>query len=56
MECKKCHQPLQIVRRCRQVRLKCPKCEREYAVHELASGLDAAMEKELEKFSCIIYD
>ena len=56
MKCKECQTPLQVERRCRQVRLKCPKCQREYHIHELASELDSTMEKELERFSCIIYD
>ena len=56
MECKQCHQPLRIERRCRQIRLQCPQCKKEYHIHELAAELDPAMEKELERYSCIIYD
>lgn len=47
MKCKQCQSPLQVLRRCRQI---------QYRIQELASELDSAMEKELEKFSCIIYD
>lgn len=57
MECPSCHHsPLRVERRCSQVRLKCPNCRREYHIHELAAELDDNMEKELEKYSCIIYD
>ena len=56
MKCKQCQSPLQVLRRCRQIRLQCPRCQKEYRIQELASELDSAMEKELEKFSCIMYD
>ncbi|NLZ17740.1 MAG: hypothetical protein GX087_08430 [Desulfobulbaceae bacterium] len=56
MECRQCHHPLRVERRCRQIRLQCTQCKKEYHIHELASELDSAMEKELERFTCIIYD
>ena len=56
MKCKECDHPLIVVRRCRQVRLQCSACKREYRIHELASELDAETEAELERFTCIIYD
>ena len=56
MLCKQCGAPLREERRCRQIRLKCTKCQQEYHIHELAGELDAATEAELERFPCIIYD
>ncbi len=56
MQCKKCGTPLEVLRRCGQVRLKCPGCGREYQIHEVAADLDPQTEAELERFPCIIYD
>lgn len=56
MECKKCEGTLTVLRRCRQVRLKCSGCQREYQIHEVAADLDAATEAELERYTAIIYD
>ena len=56
MDCKKCEGKLTVLRRCRQVRLKCSGCKREYQIHEVAADLDAATEAELERYTAIIYD
>ncbi|MGI6639840.1 MAG: dual CXXC motif small (seleno)protein [Desulfobulbus sp.] len=56
MLCKDCQHPLRVERRCRQILLLCPQCLREYHIHEVAAELDEAMERELERFPCIIYD
>lgn len=56
MECKECGKDLEVERRCRQVRLRCSGCAKEYHIHELASELDPRIEAELERFSCIVYD
>lgn len=56
MECKDCGKDLQVERRCRQVRLRCSGCGREYRIHELAAELDPRTEAELERFPCIVYD
>ena len=57
MQCRQCgHDKLEIVRRCKQVRLRCEKCGREHRIHELAAELDPATEKLLEQHNCIIYD
>ena len=56
MKCRQCGEPLKVQRRCRQVRLKCTGCQREYQIHEVAAELDPATEAELERYTCIIYD
>lgn len=56
MKCKECGEQLQVQRRCRQVRLRCCGCHKEYQIHEVAADLDAETEAELERFTCIIYD
>ena len=56
MNCKECGEPLEVKRRCRQVRLRCTDCEKEYQIHEVAADLDPETELELERFTCIIYD
>lgn len=54
--CEKCGAKLQVVRRCRQVRLQCTGCQREYRIHEVASRLDSATEAILGQYTTIIYD
>jgi transposase-like protein len=44
------------VRRCRQVRLKCTSCQREFQIHEVASRLDSATEALLGQYTTLIYD
>lgn len=56
MKCRECGEQLQVERRCRQVRLQCSECRKEYRIHEVASDLDPETEAELERFTCIIYD
>jgi hypothetical protein len=56
MQCRECGGKLEVERRCRQVRLRCTKCRREYQVHEVASDLDSETEAILERYTCIIYD
>ena len=56
MKCDKCGEKLEVVRRCRQVRLKCTGCLHEYQIHEVASSLDSETEEELSKYTTIIYD
>ncbi len=56
MKCEACGKKLEVVRRCRQVRLKCSGCGREYPIHEVARSLDAETERQLERYTCIIYD
>ena len=56
MKCNKCGQKLEIVRRCRQVRLKCNGCHHEYQIHEVAADLDRETEKLLERYTSIVYD
>ncbi|PIE60232.1 MAG: hypothetical protein CSA31_03120, partial [Desulfobulbus propionicus] len=56
VECKKCDGTLSVLRRCRQVRLKCNKCNHEFHIHEVAADLDAATEAELARYTAIIYD
>ena len=56
MRCPKCDGRLEVVRRCRQVRLRCRACHHEFQVHELAAQLDAETESILERYTCIIYD
>lgn len=56
MKCKACGEMLKVHRRCRQVRLKCSGCHKEYQIHEVAADLDPETEAELERFTCIIYD
>ncbi len=58
MQCKDkdCGQKLEVARRCREVKLRCCGCGREYSIHELASELDRETEQILERYNCIIYD
>lgn len=56
MKCKECDHQLKVLRRCRQVRLQCCGCKKEYQIHEIAAELDPETEAELERFTCIIYD
>jgi len=56
MKCKECGDELEVVRRCRQIRLQCTGCQREYRIHEVATEMDAATEAKLAQYTCIIYD
>jgi len=56
VKCKECGHPLKVLRRCRQIRLQCGGCRKEYQIHEVAADLDQETEAELERFTCIIYD
>ncbi len=56
MKCRKCGKKLVVVRRCRQVRLKCAGCAHEYKIHEVAADLDPETEAQLERYTTIIYD
>jgi hypothetical protein len=56
MKCKQCGHPLKVLRKCRQIRLQCDGCHKEYQIHEIAADLDQETEAELERFTCIIYD
>ena len=54
--CERCGALLEVVRRCRQVRLKCKGCQHEYQIHEVAARLDSATEALLGQYTTIIYD
>lgn len=56
MKCKECGGKLAVERRCRQVRLRCTKCGKEYQIHEVAADLDPEIEEQLARYTCIIYD
>ena len=56
MKCRECDKQLVVQRRCRQVRLQCTGCRKEFRIHEIAADLDRETEAELERFTCIIYD
>ena len=56
MQCRQCGDKLEVSRRCRQVRLRCDGCKREYQIHEVAADLDEETERILERYTCIIYD
>jgi hypothetical protein len=56
MKCRKCGKKLEVVRRCRQVRLMCTGCRKEYHIHEVAADLDVETEEQLAKYTTIIYD
>ncbi|MCL2790484.1 MAG: hypothetical protein FWD79_07550 [Desulfobulbus sp.] len=56
MKCRECGHQLDVLRRCRQVRLQCSGCQKEYQIHEVAADLDPETEAKLERFVCIIYD
>jgi len=56
MKCEKCGKKLEVIRRCRQVRLQCSGCRHEYRIHEVASQLDREIELILERYAAIIYD
>lgn len=56
MTCEQCGEKLEVVRRCREVRLKCSGCRTEFQVHEVATRLDAETEDELGRYTAIIYD
>jgi uncharacterized protein YbaR (Trm112 family) len=56
MKCHHCEGKLEIQRRCRQVRLHCAECNREYQINEVAHLLDAETEDLLGRYTAIIYD
>jgi len=56
MQCKNCGKKLEVVRRCRQVRLKCSGCRKEFQIHEVAADLDKTTENQLANYTSIIYD
>ncbi len=56
MQCRQCGKKLEVARRCREVKLRCTGCGREYPVHEVAADLDEETERILERYTCIIYD
>lgn len=56
MKCKECKGKLEVLRRCRKVRMQCKECGREYHVHEVADQLDRETEELLERYTVIIYD
>ncbi|MEW6221307.1 MAG: dual CXXC motif small (seleno)protein [Thermodesulfobacteriota bacterium] len=56
MDCKRCDGRLEVVRRCRMVRLRCSRCGHEFQIHEVADRLDAETEALLERYTAIIYD
>lgn len=56
MTCRECGEKLEVARRCRQVRLRCKGCQKEYQIHEVASELDSETERELSNYTSIIYD
>ena len=56
MKCKKCNEKLEILRRCRKVRLQCRGCGKEYHIHEVADQLDKETEELLSNHISIIYD
>jgi hypothetical protein len=47
---------LEVLRQCSRIRLRCTGCKQEYHIHEVASDLDAEMEKILERYTVLIYD
>jgi hypothetical protein len=56
MKCDHCGYKLEVIRRCRQVRLRCTGCRKEYQIHEVASQLDKETEDILGKYTSIVYD
>jgi len=56
MQCRHCGEKLEVARRCREVKLRCTGCGREYPIHEVAADLDEETERILERYTCIIYD
>jgi len=56
MRCKKCGDKLEILRKCRKIRMRCRGCRREYQIHEVADQLDPETEEALERYTVIIYD
>ncbi|HSR35782.1 MAG TPA: dual CXXC motif small (seleno)protein [Desulfurivibrionaceae bacterium] len=56
MACKECEGPLEVLRMCRRIRMRCTRCGREFQIHEVADRLDAATEAILERYTAIIYD
>ena len=56
MECKKCRGQLEVLRKCRRIRLQCKKCGREYHIREVAAQLDAETEAMLANHTAIIYE
>jgi predicted amidophosphoribosyltransferase len=56
MACKACEGPLEVLRLCRRIRMRCTRCGREFQIHEVADRLDPATEAILERYTAIIYD
>ncbi len=56
MKCKQCSGPLEVVRRCGSIQMRCTECGKKFAIHEIADQLDSRTEKILEQYNTIIYD
>lgn len=56
MKCKQCFGPLEVVRGCGSVQMRCTKCGKTFSIHEVADQLDSRTEKILEQYNTIIYD
>ena len=56
MACKVCEGPLEVLRMCRRIRMRCIRCGKEFQIHEVADRLDPATEAILERYTAIIYD
>ncbi len=56
MQCRKCREKLEVVRRCSQVLLQCQGCGKNYKIHEVAIDLDKETEEILARYTCIVYD
>ena len=56
MQCKKCSAPLEVLRMCRKLRMRCTKCKHEYHLHEVADQFTEETEELLDRYNAIIYD
>ena len=56
MQCQDCSAPLEILRMCRKLRMRCVECRREYHLHEVADQFTEETEELLDKYNAIIYD
>ncbi|BDD86827.1 dual CXXC motif small (seleno)protein [Desulfofustis limnaeus] len=56
MKCAHCQGDLEVLRSCRRIRMRCTRCGRQFALHEVAAQLDEETELILEKYNAVIYD
>ena len=56
MKCKTCSGPLEVLKRCGSIQMRCSQCGETFAIHEVVDQLDSHTEEILERYNAIVYD